>query len=86
MSQQDLSGRLAQFGIPLDRSGVSRTENQERVVPDFEFYIYCELFKKSPEEFFEFFNAGHLKDIINQKTVTEFPDPEDLLKVAEGKK
>ena len=36
VSQEDLAGRLAANGILLDRSAVSRIENQTRYVMDYE--------------------------------------------------
>ena len=36
VSQEDLAGRLAARGILLDRSAVSRIENQTRYVMDYE--------------------------------------------------
>jgi ribosome-binding protein aMBF1 (putative translation factor) len=36
VSQEDLAGRLAAKGILLDRSAVSRIENQTRYVMDYE--------------------------------------------------
>ena len=36
VSQDDLAGRLAAQGIRLDRSAVSRIENQDRYVMDYE--------------------------------------------------
>jgi HTH-type transcriptional regulator, cell division transcriptional repressor len=36
VSQEDLSGRLAKIGIQLDRSALSRIENQDRCLMDYE--------------------------------------------------
>jgi len=36
VSQEDLAGRLAAQGILLDRSAISRIENQERYLMDYE--------------------------------------------------
>lgn len=36
VSQEDLAGRLAAQGIQIDRSAVSRIENQSRYVMDYE--------------------------------------------------
>lgn len=36
LSQEDLSGRLAARGITIDRSGISKIENGERYLMDYE--------------------------------------------------
>ena len=36
VSQDDLSGRLARLGVMLDRSAISRIENQNRYLLDYE--------------------------------------------------
>ena len=36
MSQEDLAGRLAGRGVHLDRSAISRIENQDRYLMDYE--------------------------------------------------
>jgi hypothetical protein len=36
VSQDDLAGRLAALGVSLDRSAISRIENQSRYVMDYE--------------------------------------------------
>ena len=36
VSQEDLAGRLATIGIQLDRSALSRIENQDRYLMDYE--------------------------------------------------
>jgi transcriptional regulator with XRE-family HTH domain len=36
VSQEDLAGRLAGRGISLDRSAISRIENQDRYLMDYE--------------------------------------------------
>lgn len=36
VSQDDLCGRLAKYGIQLDRSAISRIENQGRYAMDYE--------------------------------------------------
>lgn len=43
VSQDDLSGRLAAMGLVLDRSAISRIENQERAISDVELLAvaYC---------------------------------------------
>lgn len=36
LSQEDLSGRLAARGITIDRSGISKVENGDRYLMDYE--------------------------------------------------
>jgi transcriptional regulator with XRE-family HTH domain len=36
LSQEDLSGRLAARGVTIDRSGISKIENGERYLMDYE--------------------------------------------------
>ena len=45
ISQEDLAGRLAAKGVNLDRSAVSRIENQERYVMDYEAKALAECLK-----------------------------------------
>jgi hypothetical protein len=47
MSQDDLAGRLAVRGIQIDRSAVSRLENADRYVMDYEAEALAECLKKS---------------------------------------
>jgi transcriptional regulator with XRE-family HTH domain len=36
LTQADLSARLETIGVRIDRAGISKIENQERIVTDFE--------------------------------------------------
>ena len=45
VSQEDLAGRLAIRGILLDRSAVSRIENQERYLMDYEIVAIARCLK-----------------------------------------
>jgi HTH-type transcriptional regulator, cell division transcriptional repressor len=47
VSQEDLAGRLAARGILLDRSAVSRIENQERYLMDYEISAIARALKVS---------------------------------------
>jgi transcriptional regulator with XRE-family HTH domain len=47
-SQDDIAGRLAALGIQLDRSAVSRVENQERYVMDYELLAFARALKVPP--------------------------------------
>lgn len=82
MSQEDLSGRLAGKGLVMDRSGISRTENQKRIIPDFELLAYCQIFGKDPNDFY-----NHAKEADFQKIIQQFEE-ESLfeLKVAEDRR
>lgn len=48
VSQEDLAGRLAAQEIQLDRSAISRIENQERYVMDYELIAIARALKVSP--------------------------------------
>lgn len=47
VSQEDLAGRLAARGVQLDRSALSRIENQERYVMDYEIAAIAKCLKVS---------------------------------------
>lgn len=47
LSQDALAGRLAKQGIALDRSAISRIENQERYVMDYEAVAIAKCLKVS---------------------------------------
>lgn len=53
ISQDDLAGRLAVMGIWLDRSAISRIENQERGILDYELMAICKCLKIRPSELFK---------------------------------
>jgi len=50
ISQQDLAGRLAARGVSLDRSAVSRIENQERGLLDYELIAIARSLKVPPSD------------------------------------
>lgn len=52
ISQDDLSGRLAAVGIWLDRSAISRIENQERGILDYELMAIVKILKIKQSEIF----------------------------------
>ncbi len=45
ISQEDLAGRLAAMGILLDRSAISRIENQTRYLMDYELAAIAKCLK-----------------------------------------
>lgn len=47
VSQEDLAGRLAAMGVTIDRSGISKVENAERYVMDYEAAAFAEALKVS---------------------------------------
>ena len=53
VSQDDLSGRLASLGITLDRSAISRIENQDRAINDVEIVAISRALGIKVEKFFE---------------------------------
>ena len=52
ISQEDLSGRLAARGITLDRSAISRIENQDRYLMDYEILAIAKCLKVSVASLF----------------------------------
>lgn len=52
VSQEDLAGRLAAQGIQLDRSAISRIENQERYVMDYEIAAIAKSLRVTVAELF----------------------------------
>ncbi|TAN39199.1 MAG: XRE family transcriptional regulator [Verrucomicrobia bacterium] len=52
LSQDDLSGRLAKVGVPIDRAGIAKIENSMRRVFDFEVRAFSRVFKKPLAWFF----------------------------------
>ena len=52
VSQEDLAGKLAVCGILLDRSAISRIENQERYLMDYEIVAIARCLKVSEARFF----------------------------------
>ena len=47
ISQEDLAGRVAAQGVLLDRSAISRIENQERYLMDYELTAIAKCLKVS---------------------------------------
>jgi len=47
VSQQDLAGRLAAAGISLDQTALSRIENRERYIMDYELVAIARCLKVS---------------------------------------
>ncbi len=50
ISQEDLSGRLARHGVAMDRSAISRVENQERYLMDYELIAFARALRVSPSK------------------------------------
>ncbi len=48
VSQDDLSGRLAVFGIILDQGAISRVENEERYLMDYELLAIAKALRIKP--------------------------------------
>lgn len=53
VSQEDLAGRLAANGVLLDRSAISRIENESRYVMDYEAMALAQSLKVSIAWLFE---------------------------------
>lgn len=52
VSQEDLAGRLAAQGIQLDRSALSRIENQDRYLMDYEIAAIAKCLRVRVSELF----------------------------------
>jgi len=52
ISQDDLAGRLARQGVALDRSAISRIENQDRYVLDYEVIAIAKSLQVSVAELY----------------------------------
>ncbi len=52
VTQEDLAGRLAALGLVIDRSAVSRIENQERILTDIEVIAIARALRLPVGEFF----------------------------------
>jgi hypothetical protein len=53
LSQEDLSGKVAKYGLILDRTAISRIEGQTRYVMDIEVQILARALKKNIAWLFE---------------------------------
>ena len=51
MSQQDLAEKLQLEGIDLTCKEISKIENNNRLVQDFELFAFANIFKVSADEF-----------------------------------
>ncbi len=51
MSQQDLAEKLQLEGIDLTCKEISKIENNNRLVQDFELFAFAKIFKVSADEF-----------------------------------
>lgn len=51
MSQQDLAKKLQLEGIDLTCKEISKIENNNRLVQDFELFTFAKIFKVSADEF-----------------------------------
>ena len=48
VSQEDLSGRLADFGVTLDQGAISRVESEERYLMDYELLAIAKALRIKP--------------------------------------
>ncbi len=53
VSLEDLSGRLANRGVLIDRSAIGRIENRKRYVLDYELKAFADALRVSVVDFFE---------------------------------
>lgn len=82
ISQEDLAGRLAALGIPMDRSAIVRIENQTRKLSDFELFGFLRALRVDAAGFFVdlFHKSNDPGPLLNYNPGT---DREDL-RVAEN--
>ena len=86
MTQDDLAGILVEMGLPIDRSAVSRIENQQRIISDKEllyfvgalrinFYRLGELLRQQPNVIPDYadYSASELDETL-QVAEDEFTD------------
>ncbi len=52
ITQEDLAARITAMGLPMDRSVVSRIENQDRRLYDIELLYFFKALRLSAEKFF----------------------------------
>lgn len=52
LTQSDLAEILTEMGLSIDRSAISRIENQQRAVSDLEVLNYCEALRIDPVKLF----------------------------------
>lgn len=48
-TQQQLSAKLETMAVYIDRSSISKLEQQKRIVTDYELLALCEILKVSPD-------------------------------------
>lgn len=53
VSQEDLAGRLASLGVPLDRTAVNKIERRQRMVSDVEIVAIARSLKTFVAKLFE---------------------------------
>jgi HTH-type transcriptional regulator, cell division transcriptional repressor len=53
MSQDDLSGRLARYGIQISQTSLSKLENRQRQVLDYEIVALAKILKVDVSWLFE---------------------------------
>ena len=51
MSQQDLAKKLQLEGVDITSKEISKIENDNRLVQDFELFAFAKIFKVSADEF-----------------------------------
>jgi len=52
ISQQDMAGRLARFGVDLNQSQVAKIESGERIVADYEVFAFAKALKVQVQNLF----------------------------------
>ncbi len=58
MSQQDLAARLQTMGVGIDQQGISKIENNQRIVTDYELVCLCKALSRSYEWMLEDIDAS----------------------------
>ena len=81
LTQEDLAARITALGLPMDRSVVSRIENQERKLYDIELLYFFKALRLSAEKFFTM--VAHVHSNIAFYTDLSSEEEELDIKVAE---
>ena len=61
MSQQDLASKMQTLGVNMDQQMISRIENNDRIVTDYELACLCCIFKVEPRELWDDFVGTYLE-------------------------
>lgn len=55
LSQKDLAARMQVLGVSIDQQSISRIENNERIVTDYELACFCKALRCTEQELLQDF-------------------------------